>query len=90
MSADVKRCPICGKTKQASEFYGHPHTSDCLSTYCKECDSAIHRAKYRKRCMAATGKIVEVERYTHKDLIVIGEMRTQAARAATRRKEVER
>lgn len=34
---EEKRCPTCGVTKPASEFYPDKHTRDRLNCYCKPC-----------------------------------------------------
>lgn len=38
-----KRCPTCGETKPASEFYKNRGTRDGLQGYCKPCHGAHQR-----------------------------------------------
>jgi len=37
VTVEKKRCPKCGKTKKASEFYKSKWTKSGLMSRCKEC-----------------------------------------------------
>ena len=43
----AKRCPRCGQTKPASQFYRRRH--DQLSSYCQPCTQAAAREARRRR-----------------------------------------
>jgi phage FluMu protein Com len=41
----MKRCPRCREDKFASAFYVTPQQADGLSSYCRDCNKAYHRAR---------------------------------------------
>jgi hypothetical protein len=42
----TKRCPVCGETKPAGEFYV---SRGRLSSYCKACQRRVSKQAYRRR-----------------------------------------
>lgn len=52
----MKKCKICEKEKDLSEFYKHKKTKDNLSPYCKSC----HSVKVKENRRTFEGLIVEI------------------------------